>query len=813
MLDCMRRATVLGTAGGVILSMGLAGSQVFGAASDPFDGFTSSRPASHWEEALISGNGTYGALVFGQPLDETIILNHARLYLPLHEPLEPVNTAARLGEIRQLIADGEYQRAADLVVALSHEEGYGSKRWTDPFIPAFDLKIKMAAQGEVRDYRRSVDFSTGVAAVEWRDDRGRFERRLFVSREDDAVVLRITGPGPGTVDCRLELATRPTEGAGGWWPEPMFRDGIERIEIEAAENHLTCRSAFRRKWEGSLQGYEGACRVIAGGGKLEIEEKGLRVRGADEVLLLLRIELLEDFSRGRLAEMRRQLEQIAPDFEGLLRRHVKRHGELFQRCRLDLGGGADREKTSEQLLAEARDGSFVPALVEKQFDACRYAVICSSGLSFPNLQGIWNGTWSPPWSSDFTLNGNVQTAIAANLSANLAECLEPYFRFHETHLQEFRDNAKRLYGCRGIHVPSRASTHGWNNHFDGTWPMTFWTAGAAWASQFFYDYYLYTGDRAFLADRALPFMKEAALFYEDFLVEGPDGKWVFSPSYSPENNPANSPSQACFNAAMDIGAARELLGNCIAACQTLGTEAEAVARWRGLLAKMPEYQINADGAVSEWATPKLEDNYAHRHCSHLYALFNGMPDEIAADERLRQAFHVALDKRLDIRRAEFAGDHPVGEMVFGLVQEGLAATSLRDAEACGEILPWLVSHYWRSNLVTTHNVRSIFNTDLCGGFPAFVIRMLVDSQPGWIELLPAPARQLPAGAIRGVRCRGQVEIVSLTWSADRIAVTLRSEIDQQIELRSPGNPSLPVNLPAEKTIRIELPRKTVPRAG
>ena len=68
--------------------------------------------------------------------------------------------------------------------------------------------------------------------------------------------------------------------------------------------------------------------------------------------------------------------------------------------------------------------------------------------------------------------------------------------------------------------------------------MTFWTAGAGWMAQFYYDYYLYTGDRAFLRDRALPFMKEAALFYEDFLIEGPDGKLLFSPTYSPENIPA-----------------------------------------------------------------------------------------------------------------------------------------------------------------------------------------------------------------------------------------------------------------------------------
>ena len=71
-------------------------------------------------------------------------------------------------------------------------------------------------------------------------------------------------------------------------------------------------------------------------------------------------------------------------------------------------------------------------------------------------------------------------------------------------------------------------------------------------------------------------MKEAALFFEDFLYEGPDGKYVFNPSYSPENTPANSDSQACINATMDITLAKELFTNLIAACREPGIEEEDV---------------------------------------------------------------------------------------------------------------------------------------------------------------------------------------------------------------------------------------------
>jgi alpha-L-fucosidase 2 len=166
--------------------------------NSPERGFVSSQPATDWEHALVSGNGKFGALVFGQPIDEKIILNHARLFMPLHEPLPPVHTGAHLKEIRQMLASGQYQKASDFVIDLSQKENYGPKRWTDPFIPAFDIRIKMAADGEVKNYSRTVDFSTGVAAVNWSDKRGSYQRRLFVSRADDAVVLSITGDKKGS---------------------------------------------------------------------------------------------------------------------------------------------------------------------------------------------------------------------------------------------------------------------------------------------------------------------------------------------------------------------------------------------------------------------------------------------------------------------------------------------------------------------------------------------------------------------------------------------------------------------------------------
>lgn len=782
--------------------------------SYPERGFVSLKAATHWEQALVSGNGKYGALVFGQPLDETIVLNHARLFMPVNEPLPPVNTGAHLEEIRRMIADGQYKRATEYVVEISKTEGYGEKRWTDPYIPAFNIRAIMQPHGEVTGYSRSVDFSTGVASVNWSDTRGSFHRRLFVSRADDAIVLSITGHKKGIVDCTLKLVQQPAKGAGGWNPEKMLKDGISKYQTGAEQNWLTYRSRFKKQWQGSLRGYEGVSRVVVHGGKTITKGDSISVTGANEVLVFTKIELLNDFNNSQLGNLKKSLSQINPDYKILLKRHAKIHGAIFNRSRLDLGGGLDRNLTSEELIAKSRIGNLNPALLEKEYDAARYNILSSSGELFPNLQGIWSGTYGPYWSGDFTLNGNVQSAISANLSANMAECLLPFFSYMEDHLVEFRENAKMLYNCRGINVPSRASNHCLKNCFEAERPMTFWTAGAGWVSQFYFDYYRYTGDRDFLSNRALPFMKEAALFYEDFLIKDPDGKLLFSPSYSPENQPANSNSSAAINSAMDIGVARELLNNCIAASQILGIGADDVIRWKLILKKMPDYLINDKGAVKEWSTPLLKDNDAHRHASHLYALFNGLPEEIAGSPALAKAFDKTLENRMDIRRREFmsptlrgltalekatipnytpSGDNgeiiegrPPGEMAFGIVQQGFAAASLKKADVCGQILDWLANCYWFPNFISTHNPKAIFNTDISGGLPALILRMLVDSQPGWIELMPAWPKTMPAGKIEGAALRGQIIIKKLSWNENEIAAVLFSGIQQKVQLRTPG---------------------------
>ena len=160
---------------------------------------------------------------------------------------------------------------------------------------------------------------------------------------------------------------------------------------------------------------------------------------------------------------------------------------------------------NESLLLNAYKGEVSPVLIQRMFEFGRYLLISSTrqGSWPPNLQGKWNGDYHPPWSSDYHNDENIQMNYWAALPSNLAETTLPYFDFYEASISDYQRNAQVLYGCRGIFAPIAQSYKGEGSLYGDVWLN--WTAGAGWLSQLFFDYWLFTGDDAFLQQRVYPF--------------------------------------------------------------------------------------------------------------------------------------------------------------------------------------------------------------------------------------------------------------------------------------------------------------------
>ncbi len=777
--------------------------------TQPTQGYVSSKPAKRWEHSMITGNGTVGALVPGNALNDAIALSHERLFFPENYPVEAPPTGDHLDKIREWILNGQGHKSAKLIEDIGKENEIPGMVWTDPLIPACQLHIEMQNQSEIKNYARSTNFQTAETTVGWESDAGIFQKQMFVSRADGFVVLKISSPNNTPINCRLQLAQLPhaseveEEGEEGDEEESDESDSEENDEEEheedddegdeeeftkegeedeeeevdaripteqvlkatnaiAANNWLEYTTEFNKHWDHQIHGYIVAAKVTTKNGKITDGDGWLNISNANEVLLTAKVEVLDDFSPKPIQEIKRSIAKSSRSYDKLLKSHVAIHSDLFGRVKLELNGNDD-DLTSEQLLAKAKPNVEKLSFQQKLFDAARYAVICSTGKIPPTLQGIWGGTWRPAWSSDFTLNGNAPTAIAYNLAGGYHEGTLVFLDHFAQFMDHYRSNAKRLFNARGIMTPSRSSDHGLNNHYDGYFPHIFWTAGTPWMAQFYYDYWQYTQDEEFLKTRALPFMLEAALFFEDFLTVEKDGKLVFVPSYSPEIGPKGSKSTATPNATMDVAAAKQLFQNLITLSKDVEIDPKRVKKWKSMLAKMPNYMIGEDGALKEWLWPGLKNDDEHRHASHLYPLWYEVDPDIKSSPELIEATKQAIENRLEYRRGRNGA-----EMAFGIVHLGLAAAHIQDVKRAYECVDWLTSkQYWTPGLVSYHDPDSIFNVDICGGLPGLMIEMLMMSEKGHIYLLPALPDAWSAGSIEGTAARGGFKI-DLTWDKGQL---------------------------------------------
>ncbi len=730
---------------------------------------------------MLTGNGTQGALVIGHPVNERIILSHEKLFMPEYPPTDAPDLASNLETIRQMVLEGKGEEASELAVKLGEEAGIEGMIWTNPLIPACQIEIEMMGNGEIVNYARSVDYETGEAVTAWQTDRGNFRRSIFISRPDNVSVLKVSSPSGSPLHIRMRLAqlsAGENEPGEEEEEESAPEDLIEKVSTHLdAEGRLTYKTLFRKKWEGSLKGYVVESTVSHAGGKMAEKDGWLEVSGTEEVLVLSRVVLsynLPIMEETGIDELRGE------SYESLLEKHSAVQGEMFNRFSLDLGSNDQAHTTSEELLAASSPGNLENELVVRLCEAARYTLISSTGEIPPTLQGIWGGTWRPAWSGDFTLNGNVPSAIASGLNTNFQEVTEAYIDYMYSFFDDFRDNARDLYDAPGIFIPSRTSSSGKTYHYGAPYPHLFWYAGGAWTSQILYDYWQYTGDEQFLKKRAIPFMMACMEFYEFILTTGEDGKYMFLPSYSPEVGPLGHHPLA-INATMDIAALKQLIRNLLKLESQGYIESPKTAAWKGILSNLPEYEIDEDGDLKEWIWPGFRNNNAHRHASHLYPLFYEVDPDFRERPELIEAAKTAIDKRLQYRR-----ENNGAEMAFGLVQKGLAAAHIGDAEHAYECVDWLCNVYWSPALTSYHDPGEIFNVDICGGLPAVVTEMILQSSADAIILLPALPCQWPEGKIRGVPTRCGV-IVDLAWQDGKPSeAILTARRDASFKLLSEG---------------------------
>jgi alpha-L-fucosidase 2 len=211
-----------------IIATALAISAATVIAESPTHGVWSRIPGKRWEDSFVTGNGRMGAMLFSGPESETFVANHCRLFLPLGTREIVPDLAAALPELRSIIRNQHYGAAMKFLVGRASEQGFPGLTWTDKFHPGVTLRINQPPVGAVRDYARTEDFATGEITERWRDDRGEFRRRAFVSRTDNVIALSISGPVP----CALEF--------------PAVEHELIESQQTTTTEWVTCHNIYRK---------------------------------------------------------------------------------------------------------------------------------------------------------------------------------------------------------------------------------------------------------------------------------------------------------------------------------------------------------------------------------------------------------------------------------------------------------------------------------------------------------------------------------------------------------------------------------------
>ncbi|MFE0420106.1 glycosyl hydrolase family 95 catalytic domain-containing protein [Streptomyces tendae] len=718
----------------------------------PVHGTWEPEPAARWEDAFLSGNGHHGALVFGDPDADRVIVTHHTLVRPDGDDgrRRPPALAAALPALQDRLLTGDTTAAEDFTDGRPLQ-------WVRPFHPAFQLRLDRPPDddphGTRAPYHRAVDFTTGETTAA----RAGWTSRVFVSRADDVIVQHVTAP-------RLTLDLSLDPGLPGA-PAGL---GVGHGAVLTAEGAVL---TLRARYPGSDLAYTGVTLAAVTGGATKLVPPGVHVEGAAEVLLLTRVHR-HTGELDTVAESRtlRALLDAAPhpaSYDGLLARHLAQHRTAYDRVTLDLAADpAERALPGSALLARTGGG---PALLERLFAAGRYHLLSASGLLPPRLTGLWTGDWDTAWSGAFTTNANLNLQTASAAAAALPEVTEAHAALVHRQLPDWRDNAREIFGARGVVAPAHTDGEsGHTYHFSRAYPLHLWTAGADWLLKPLLDHDETHGTPD---PRTTAALAEVALFYEDFLQRTDDhGHLVVVPSYSPENRPGNA-SWGTLNAAMDLSAARHALRT------AADRHPEHADRWRALADRLPAHRVNADGALAEWAWPGLADTYDHRHLSHLYGVWP--LEEINPYDTPDLA--EAARRALALRGAENDSAH-------GHLHHALVAARLRDGAGVAHALDQVLGgDYFHASLMSAHYPhRDVYNADAAHALPAVLVEMLVQSTPGRLVLLPALPASCPQGELRGVRTRFGASL-DLTWTADGGATAvLRPDRTRRVELRTPS---------------------------